>query len=253
MSNENENISTPTAHPHPWLMRLFGSINVLLALVCLSLMGVGGFFGFKMYQRQVEFQETQAIVVANMRIINEQSVIREIIQDKLKDKLSIDQISRIAFEISDGCRRFGIRPELVLGLIEQESGFNPMAINPSGATGLMQLMYDTAIKYFKARGLTLTPEALKDPVLNVAIGIEVLADKHEAALIQGKTSKDDYMWALYYYCGKGDTYAREVMARTVAYKKRLDTPFQEMLKKYQVAEAAAVEAKTAAEAKNKKK
>lgn len=256
LSNENEQEVTQqvATHPHPWPIKLFGSINVLLALVCLSLVGVGGFFGYKMYQRQTEFQATQEIVLSNMRVINEQTVIREILQEKMGKKLGTDQITRIAFEIQDGCRRYGIRPELVLGLMEQESTFDPFSVNSqSGATGLMQLMYDTAIKYYKARGLTLTPEALADPILNVAIGIEVLADKHEAALIQGKTTKDDYMFALFYYCGKGDTYAREVITRSVAYKKRLDTPLQEMLKKRLQMDADAVAAKEVAEAKSTKK
>jgi soluble lytic murein transglycosylase-like protein len=114
-------------------------------------------------------------------------------------------------------------------------------------------MYDTAIRYYKARGLTLTPESLADPVLNLAIGIEVLADKHEAAMIQGKTTKNDYMWALYYYCGKGDTYAREVMVRTVSYKRRLDAPLQDMLKKRLEEEAKADAVKVVAETKGSKK
>jgi soluble lytic murein transglycosylase-like protein len=60
---------------------------------------------------------------------------------------------------------------LVMALIEIESGFNPHAISPKGARGLMQLMPTTASRY----GMRDAKELL-DPARNLDIGIRHLKD-----------------------------------------------------------------------------
>jgi soluble lytic murein transglycosylase-like protein len=44
----------------------------------------------------------------------------------------------------DAARRHAVPEDLFLRLVQQESGWNPGAISPKGATGLAQLMPDTA-------------------------------------------------------------------------------------------------------------
>jgi soluble lytic murein transglycosylase-like protein len=46
--------------------------------------------------------------------------------------------------IQEHARRQSLRPELVRAVIQVESGFNPRALSPKGAMGLMQLMPETA-------------------------------------------------------------------------------------------------------------
>ena len=52
------------------------------------------------------------------------------------------------YDLEDIARRtaasYNLPPEIFLRLINTESGFNPNAVSPKGATGLTQLMPDTA-------------------------------------------------------------------------------------------------------------
>ncbi len=51
---------------------------------------------------------------------------------------------RFSAEIEREARRFSVDPALVRAVIHAESAFNPQAISPKGAQGLMQLMPPTA-------------------------------------------------------------------------------------------------------------
>ncbi len=66
---------------------------------------------------------------------------------------------------------------LVLAVIQVESTFNPRALSPAGAYGLMQIMPRTGLAYARKLGIPWRgPEhTLFDPVLNVRIGIRYLA------------------------------------------------------------------------------
>ena len=72
-------------------------------------------------------------------------------------------------------RETGISPYLVLSLIEVESQFNPAAVSPKGAVGLMQLMPETARQMAQDMGVPHDHAYdLVDPRVNVALGINYI-------------------------------------------------------------------------------
>ena len=70
--------------------------------------------------------------------------------------------------IDASARRYGLDPLLVRAVIQTESNFDPRAVSPKGAVGLMQLMPQTAQRY----GV----ENRFDPAQNVEGGVRYLRD-----------------------------------------------------------------------------
>jgi soluble lytic murein transglycosylase-like protein len=73
--------------------------------------------------------------------------------------------------INSAANSHGVDARWITALIEIESGFNPNAISPKGAIGLMQLMPNTATRY----GMRDAKE-LFNPERNLDIGIRHLKD-----------------------------------------------------------------------------
>lgn len=70
-----------------------------------------------------------------------------------------------------------IDPRFVLAIMKQESSFKPAAKSPAGARGLVQLVFDTAIKYKDKAGYpSLQPDDLYTPAINLAIGSLYIAE-----------------------------------------------------------------------------
>jgi soluble lytic murein transglycosylase-like protein len=79
--------------------------------------------------------------------------------------------------LHEASKTHGIDYSLLKAVIATESGFNPRAVSPKGAVGLMQLIPPTAQRYgvTASKGSTIAKK-LTDPRINIGAGARYLAD-----------------------------------------------------------------------------
>jgi hypothetical protein len=77
--------------------------------------------------------------------------------------------------LQEAARKYRLDYELLKALVTTESGFEPTAVSPKGAIGLMQVMPDTARRFGVDSDRWMSVEAkLADPKINVSIGARYL-------------------------------------------------------------------------------
>lgn len=80
-------------------------------------------------------------------------------------------------ELLNASRKFKVDPRFLLAIMKQESSFRSDAKSPAGARGLLQLVFDTAIKYKSPAGFpNLQPDQLYSPSINISVGAAYIAD-----------------------------------------------------------------------------
>lgn len=79
-----------------------------------------------------------------------------------------DVINRYAAE-------YKIDPLFIMALVKVESRFSRHARSHRGAVGLMQLMPETGMEMAQRAGLTITPEDLATPEVNIHLGVHYLS------------------------------------------------------------------------------
>jgi len=79
-------------------------------------------------------------------------------------------------EILQEAKKRDLDPRFILAIMKQESAFRPDVKSPSAARGLLQLTYDTALKYNQKAGYpAIQPDDLYVPRTNIAVGSEYIA------------------------------------------------------------------------------
>ena len=86
-------------------------------------------------------------------------------------------VAKFAPLIERDARLNGLDPALVKAVIAVESAFEPAAVSPKGALGLMQVTPDTGARYgvVADKGRS-TEQKLLDPAINLSIGTRYLRD-----------------------------------------------------------------------------
>jgi len=82
--------------------------------------------------------------------------------------------------VQHAATEFSVDPALLKAVMAAESGFNPAAVSPKGAVGLMQIMPATAERYGlqASRGKTIA-QKLSDPKTNIRLAARYLRDLHK--------------------------------------------------------------------------
>ena len=113
--------------------------------------------------------------------IYERHQILTLLHEKIRYRIQPSIISQLTDVVLANSRQFGYDPVLLLSVIAVESSFNPHALGRfrsgtlSGALGLMQIKYETALEVAGFLGIkNLTPEDLFDPEINLVIGTAYL-------------------------------------------------------------------------------
>jgi soluble lytic murein transglycosylase-like protein len=79
--------------------------------------------------------------------------------------------------VNQAANEFSLDPALLKAVMAAESGFNPVAVSPKGAIGLMQLMPATAERYgVQGDHRKTLMQKLTDPQTNIRLGARYLRD-----------------------------------------------------------------------------
>jgi hypothetical protein len=82
--------------------------------------------------------------------------------------------------VLQAAQEFALDPALLKAVMAAESGFNPAAVSPKGAIGLMQVMPATAERYgLQADRQRTIAQKLADPKTNIRLAARYLRDLHQ--------------------------------------------------------------------------
>ncbi|MEW6456327.1 MAG: transglycosylase SLT domain-containing protein [Acidobacteriota bacterium] len=204
------NLESPSILPRKKSSKTFR----VLFLIVLILWGATSFHLFKFsdwnfkerIQLRKELKNSQDQLISQLK--REKENLEWILNEYIKICYYLDQlypnpensslaklIAKKAFEN----REIGLSPEVILAVIQTESGGNANAVSYKNAKGLMQLIDETATDRLNEIGLPFSEKFVFDPVFNVKLGINELVRLHNYWMKKGKEKKDEWTYSFHSY------------------------------------------------------
>jgi soluble lytic murein transglycosylase-like protein len=168
-----------------WVSELTGIILVgvlLIALLSVTSVIIRNEQAIQKHDRKIDALKAEKINTArSIEIMRERLRIVELLNAVVGKRTSPEMVYKLADLVYTNSRQYGYSPELLLAVIAVESRFNPEALGRyrsgalSGALGLMQIKYPTALEVAKVLGIEgLKPKDLMDPEINMILGTAYL-------------------------------------------------------------------------------
>ena len=183
-------------------------IGTLTNLILISLIIAGG-VGYVIYKidQKVNTMVATNKVIQEFALKNsEQTILLKIVDEKLGTKATIQSKVQVTQTIYSLATIKRIPLSLICALIETESNWTPSITSEANAKGLMQILPAYARSYLRNERIEYNPDVLYDPVVNVTVGIQIIADFHAAHVEAGQEKPDDYTITLHsYFWGPANT------------------------------------------------
>jgi soluble lytic murein transglycosylase len=136
------------------------------------------FLGAERRAKLLSTTDTKELVLVGLT-----NYLKEVVTDRSLPSIAADSLPKyysdypVMFQadVLKHAKRKNVDPRFMLAIMKQESSFKPNAKSPAGARGLLQFVFDTAIKYKDAAGYkNLQPDDLYNPSINIALGAEYI-------------------------------------------------------------------------------
>jgi soluble lytic murein transglycosylase-like protein len=154
--------------------------------------------------------------------IKKEQLIREMYPIKVAQQQGYS--AEVGKAIIRSSKEFGVKTELIMGMIYSESTWRNLPPNECGATGLMQVTYNTARNVAEDLGMDKNNIDLNDPSTNIRLGTYIISnlirqygDINTAltAYNMGEGGMKDYVA---YYGTSRSGYARTVLYHSSKYE-----------------------------------
>ena len=144
-------------------------ITKYIRMMMVTTIILGGVFSPKLFSQEADIDKTTLIpITAESRYVDHIKQVNPNISD--------EDANQIVEAVTKWSKRFKVDEKLIIAVMEVESRFTKYSISPSGAVGLMQVLFKTHLpKIVAARDEVGTPEPF-DISTNIYLGSWVLAD-----------------------------------------------------------------------------